>query len=437
MSLQETSNKPHARTLSSGRFRRGRVGALAFLATGTLLAGCASAAPGTAAPESVAAPSATAPVVSEAGSATPRLVLTYDGGLLVADARDGAVLSEHRLEGFNRVNPAGDGRRVLVSTAGGFRVLDAGAWSEKHGGHSHHYTTEPSLTGLVFPAGKPGHAVVHARHTALFDDATGKINIFESTRLANHELPRTDDVALPEAHHGVAVRREDGTLLVTDGNAEAVDAVKLLSAPDAGHRRATVAESTQCPGVHGEAVAKDEAMVVGCEDGILVIKDEKITKLAAPDAYGRIGNQAGSEASTVVLGDYKTDKEAELERPRTFSLTDTATNSLKLIDIDYSYSFRSLARSASGDALLLGTDGKLHVYDVKTGKEKRAVAVVEAWEEPVDWQQPRPAVHVAGAIAYVTEPASKRLHLVDLKTGKVSGTVDLPEVPNEITSIAG
>jgi DNA-binding beta-propeller fold protein YncE len=375
--------------------------------------------------------------VAEAGAATPRLVLTYDGGLLVANARDGAVLSDHKLEGFNRVNPAGDGRRVLVSTAGGFQVLDAGSWSERHGQHSHHYTSEPVLTDLLFPAGKPGHAVVHAGHTALFDDATGKVNIFESTKLDNKALPRTDDVALPEAHHGVAVQLSGGKLLVTDGNSEAVNAVKLLSDPDAKNQRTTVAESKQCPGVHGEAVAKDEATVVGCEDGILVIKDEKISKLDAPDAYGRIGNQAGSEASSVVLGDYKKDKGAELERPQTFSLTDTATDALKLIDIDYSYSFRSLARSVGGDALLLGTDGRLHVYDVKTGKEEKAIAVVGAWEEPLDWQQPRPTVHVSGETAYVTEPATKELHLVDLATGRVSKTVTLPEVPNEITSIQG
>ena len=413
------------------------IGALALMASGTLLAGCASAAPGqaVAAPEVPAASPSTK--VSEAGSATPRLVLTYDGGLLVANARDGAVVSAHKLEGFNRVNPAGDGRRVLVSTAGGFRVLDSGAWSEKHGDHAHHYISQPALTDLVFPAGKPGHAVVHAGHTALFDDATGKINIFESGALDNKALPRTEDVSLPEAHHGVAVRLSDGKLMVTDGNSEAVNEVKLLSAPDAEHRRTAVAESRQCPGVHGEAVAKDEAMVVGCEDGILVIKDDKISKLDAPDAYGRIGNQAGSEASSVVLGDYKKDKEAELERPRTFSLTDTSANTLKLIDIDYSYSFRSLARSAGGDALLLGTDGKLHVYDVKSGKQKKAISVVGAWEEPLDWQQPRPAVHVSGETAYVTEPATRELHLVDLKTGKVSRSVTLPEVPNEITSIGG
>ncbi|MBV1777998.1 PQQ-binding-like beta-propeller repeat protein [Paeniglutamicibacter sp. ABSL32-1] len=436
MSHEKSLTKRHGQADATRRLRMG-AGALALMAAGALLAGCAASAPGQAAPISGAQAASPSAKIAEAGSATPRLVLTYDGGLLVADARDGAVLSNHKLAGFNRVNPAGDGRRVLVSTAGGFQVLDSGVWSEKHGEHAHHYTSDPSLTELVFPAAKPGHAVVHAGHTALFDDATGKINIFESTQLDNRALPRTEDVALPEAHHGVAVRLADGTLLVTDGNAEAVNAVKLLSAPDAEHRRTTVAESRQCPGVHGEAVAKDEAMVVGCEDGILVIKDKKIAKLEAPDAYGRIGNQAGSEVSSVVLGDYKKDKDAELERPQTFSLTDTATNTLKLIDINYSYSFRSLARSAGGDALLLGTDGKLHVYDVKNGKEKKAIAVVGAWEELIDWQQPRPTVHVSGGTAYVTEPATKELHFVDLKTGKVSRSVTLPEVPNEITSIKG
>ncbi|MFL4474933.1 zinc metallochaperone AztD [Paeniglutamicibacter sp. MACA_103] len=437
MSHEKLITKRRGQVVASTRRLRIGTGALALMAAGTLLAGCASSAPGQAATVPEAPATSPTTKVSEAGAATPRLVLTYDGGLLVANARDGAVLSDHKLEGFNRVNPAGDGRRVLVSTSGGFQVLDAGAWSEKHGDHAHHYTAEPSLTDLVFPAGKPGHAVVHAGRTALFDDATGKINVFDSAKLENGALPRTDDVALPEAHHGVAVQLSDGKLLVTDGTSEAVNAVKLLSAADAEDRRTTVAESRDCPGVHGEAVAKNEAIVVGCQDGILVIKGDKISKLDAPDAYGRIGNQAGSEASSVVLGDYKKDKDAELERPRTFSLTDTAANTLKLVDIDYSYSFRSLARSAEGDALLLGTDGKLHVYDPKTGKEKRAIAAVGAWEEPLDWQQPRPTVHVSGETAYVTEPATQELHLVDLKAGKVSKSVTLPEVPNEITSIKG
>ncbi len=289
----------------------------------------------------------------------------------------------------------------------------------------------------MFPASKPGHAVVHEGHTALFDYATGKINIFESAKLDNRALPHTDGVALPEVHHGVAVQLADGKLMVTDGDSEAVNAVKLLSAHGAERRRTTVAESRHRPGVHGEAVAKNGAMVAGCQDGILVIKGDKISKLDAPDACGRIGKQAGSKASSVVFGDYKKDKDAELERPRTFSLTDTATNTLKLVDIDYSYSFRSLARSAEGDALLPGTDGKLHICDSKSGKEITAIDAVGAWEEPLDWQQPRPTVHVSGKTALVAEPAPSQLHLVDLKKGTAPRSVTLPEVPNEITSIAG
>jgi hypothetical protein len=414
--------------------------ALALIAAGALLAGCASGSTNQGAPNPEAsAASARTPsaAVAEAGAATPRLVLTYDGGLLVADARNGEVVSDLALAGFNRVNPAGDGRRALVSTAGGFQVLDTGAWSEKHGDHSHHYTSTPALTDLIFPAQKPGHAVAHADHTALFDDGTGKISIFESAKLDNAALPNAEVVSSPEAHHGVAVQLSDGKLLTTEGNADSRNTIKLLSAPNAKDQRKTVAKNNQCPGVHGEATAKDETVVVGCEDGILIIKDEKISKVDAPDTYGRIGNQAGSEVSSVVLGDYKTEKDAELERPQTFSLTDTASNKLKLVDIDYSYSFRSLGRSLVGEALLLGTDGALHIYDEATGKETNNIPVVGAWEEPVDWQQPRPALHVSGNTAFVTEPATSQLHFVDLATGKVSNSVLLPKVPNEITSIKG
>ncbi len=106
--------------------RRKHVGTLALIAAGTLLAGCASSAPGWAAPGAEQASSSPSPAVSEAGAATPRIVLTCDGGLLVANARDGAVLPDHKLEGFNRVNPAGDGRRVLVSTAGDSRSWTPG-----------------------------------------------------------------------------------------------------------------------------------------------------------------------------------------------------------------------------------------------------------------------------------------------------------------------
>ncbi|MGW0184037.1 hypothetical protein ACWDU1_32080, partial [Nocardia sp. NPDC003345] len=55
------------------------------------------------------------------------LAVTYDGGIHLLDGntleRQGGV----ELPGFLRVNPAGDDRHVIVSTADGFEVLDATA----------------------------------------------------------------------------------------------------------------------------------------------------------------------------------------------------------------------------------------------------------------------------------------------------------------------
>ena len=41
--------------------------------------------------------------------------------------------------------------------------------------------------------------------------------------------------------------------------------------------------------------------------GLVETIGDQVTKVASPDAYGRIGNQAGTEASPVVLGDYGID----------------------------------------------------------------------------------------------------------------------------------
>src|SRR5687767_6322653 len=94
------------------------------LATGCASSGGASAA----APTTSASPSTSE--LAEVGSSAPRLALAYDGGVQVLDAQTLAVLADEDLDGFNRLNAAGDGRHFLVSTQGGFQVLGGGAWAE-------------------------------------------------------------------------------------------------------------------------------------------------------------------------------------------------------------------------------------------------------------------------------------------------------------------
>ncbi|WP_456789355.1 zinc metallochaperone AztD [Cellulomonas sp. P5_C5] len=388
----------------------------------TLLAACAGAPAAAPADDSDA---------RETATLEARLVLTYDGGLQVLDASTLETLADLPLDGFTRVNEAGDGRHVLVSTEQGFTVLDAGVWAEAHGDHAHYYAADPELTGTTFPAEKPGHVVPHGGRTALFDDGTGTVTVVDSAHVADGpDGART--FTTPTAHHGVAVELEDGTVVVSEGTEDARTGIRVLDADGTETGR-----SDACPGVHGEAVAADEAVVVGCQDGVLVHRAGTTTKVTSPDAYGRIGNQAGTEASSVVLGDYKSDPDADLERPTRVSLVDTVAGTLRLVDLPASYSFRSLGRGADGSALVLGTDGALHVIDPVTGQLVRSAPVVEPWTEPEDWQQPRPTLRMLDGMAYVTDPEQRRLHVVDPATGEVWKSVELTVTPNELTGVAG
>ena len=407
------------------------------LLSALLLAGCGAAAGGPASQPSAGEASPGAP--KEAQGPTPRLVLTHDGGITVLDAKTLKPVGGAELEGFNRLNPAGDGRHVLVSTGDAFRVFDAGSWSEPHGDHSHHYAGEPRLTERSFEASKAGHVVRHAGRTVLFSDGSGKIESFDPaglTKALTTGLPATDVYTAPEAHHGVAVPLEDGGLLVTLGAEESRTGAVVLSAGKGQDRKET-ARNENCPGVHGEAVAAHGVVVLGCQDGMLIFKDGKFTKVASPDKYGRMGNQAGSEESPVILGDYKVDKEAELERPTRISLVNTETATLRLVDLGTSYSFRSLGRGPAGEALVLGTDGGLRVIDPATGKIASIIKVTAPWTESTTWQDPRPTLFVQGSTAYVTEPDARTIHAVDLKGRKVLKSAVLDVVPNELTGVEG
>ncbi|MFF2318050.1 zinc metallochaperone AztD [Arthrobacter sp. NPDC058097] len=405
-----------------------------------LLSGCAAGPGQTTAQTSAGSSANPSPQADDAErtelrAPKPRLAYTYAGGVGVLDAATLEPAGDVGLEGYSRISPAGDGRHVLVASGDSFRVLDAGTWTERHGDHGHSYAAQPTLTDHAFGASKPGHVVRHAGRTVLFSDGSGRVESFTSAALgtlAEDGLPETSTYTAPEAHHGVAVELEDGKLLVTVGNENARDAVALL-----GQDRKEIVRSQDCPGVHGEAVAGENTVTFGCEDGMLVFTDGRFSKISSPDAYGRMGNHAGSPASPVVLADYKVDKDTVLERPTRISLVNTATKALKLVDLGTSYSFRSLGRGPAGEVLVLGADGALHVLNPLTGATVSTVPVVPAWQEPEAWQDPRPTLYVQGSTAYVTEPATRKLHAVDLKAGKVVRTASLPHTPDELTGVTG
>ncbi len=381
--------------------------------------------------------------VTEQSSPAPRLVLTYDGGLVVVEAGTLEQVGQADLPGFNRINAVGDGRHVAVSTQGGWALLDTGTWSDVHGDHAHYFTAEPVLHDVLIEAKTPAHVVVHDGLTTLFDDGTGHVTVVETSEWAemveHGQVHSVREYTADAAHHGVAAAATDGTMLVTEGTEEGVSSVKLVDANDE-----VLTSSDQCPGLHGETAftgaGDEEYMLTGCHDGVLVFHGDHAHKIQGEDGFGRIGNAFSVDGSDIVLGDYKTDPEGGIGLTEA-TLIDVGSETITVIDpfegADAQYTWRGLARGDAGEALVLGTDGALRVIDQGTGELTTSIDVIDAWEVPSDWQAPHPALIVIEGMAFITDPANQSIHAVDYVGGAIWKSGDVGVEMNEIVGVTG
>ncbi len=389
------------------RLAAGTIATLAVVA----LAGCATAAP-------------SASGESESSSdheGDTRVAIAYDGGITVLDGETLEIVDSAELDGFLRVNPAGDhDGHVFVTAADGFHVLDTGLASGS-----------VEFTGEVFDAATPGHATPHAGRTALFDDGTGDVTLFDTDAVGTGSLPESRTVESEAAHHGVAIELSDGTLLSTIGTSESRSGVRLL-AEDGSE----LGRNEDCPGVHGEGALKGETIVFGCEDGVLMFADGAFAKLAAPDDFGRSGNGYVTDTSAIAALDYKSDPDQEGYLLSQLALVDTDAQSLSVVDLPrgVEYTWRGVGRDGHDNIIVLASDGTLNVLD-EAGAVVDSWDVIEPWESPDEWQQPHPGLRVVGDLAYVTEPAENRILAVDLHTGEVSAEATLDVVPGEFVVV--
>ena len=403
--------------------RAGRVTAAVSIAAGAALA-LAACTPSTGTGSAESSEASDQSAASQAGAGA-RFVFAYDGGIKVLDATTLEEVADLPIEGFNRINALGDGEHMLVSTEGGFQVLSTGA----EGG-------EAELNDVVFPATTPGHVVVHGGTTALFDDGTGLVQLFDTEALADDDskLPEIRTVESAAPHHGVAVELADGTVVRTIGTSEARTGALV---EDADGKE--IARNEECPGVHGEGVVKGEVVTIGCENGVLIWDGQSFTKLTSPDAdYGRIGNEYASHESTIMVTDYNNDPDAEGVTLSHIGFVDTEAKTFEVIDMPegVQYTWRGVRRDGEGDAWVLGTDGNLYPVDVQARTIGEPIKVTGEWEGPNPWQEAHPALTVEGSVAWVTEPATMQVHRVDLSSGKVT-SAKVGVAPNEVGLATG
>ncbi|PRB14820.1 hypothetical protein [Microbacterium sp. MYb62] len=396
-------------TRPRSRLAIGALGVIAAMA----LAGCATPGPD--------AESADTAASEDHHEGDTRIAVTYDGGVLVLDGETLETIDGVELDGFLRVNGAGDhDGHVFVTAEDGFHVLDTGLASDA-----------VEFTGEVFPAVAAGHAVPHAGRTALFDDGTGEVRVFDTDAVGTGAEPEVDTIASEAAHHGVALELSDGTVLATIGTSEERTGVRHLAADGS-----ELARNEQCPSVHGEGALKGEVVMFGCEDGVLLFADGAFTKIEAPDEFGRTGNAYVTDTSAIAFGDYKTDPDQEGYLLTKLARIDTTDRTMSIVDLPEGteYTWRGVGRDGHGHVVVLGADGSLSLLD-ESGALVDAWDVIDPWESPTEWQQPHPGLHVVGDIAYVTEPAKDRILAVDLHSGEVSAEATLDVVPNEFVVV--
>ena len=166
--------------------------AVALLGAGVLaLSACGSGADGGASDgggEGAGAAESPSSDRTEVGALSPRIVLAHEGGVVTLDSADGSVLNETPVEGYVRLNPAGDGRHVAVSASDAVTMYDTGLLAQGHGDHFHYYVQDPALTDLSLEAPMPGHVVPHGDRTAIFADGTGDITLIDPTALGEGQL---------------------------------------------------------------------------------------------------------------------------------------------------------------------------------------------------------------------------------------------------------
>ncbi|MDK8670877.1 hypothetical protein [Corynebacterium sp. MSK195] len=370
---------------------------------------------------------------TEVAQLPTRIVISHAEGLRAYDAKTGKVIGEDKMNAFLRLSDAGDDRHVMVTKGDSFLTYDTGRITKGHGDHNHYYTAEPSLGDATINAPHAGHVVHHDGFTALFSDGDGVARIYKTEDIGNDDAQPVNTVDTGAAHHGVAVPLKDGSVVITKGTEDERHTIQHLD-----KEGKVLTETTECPGVHGEAAAGNGNIFFGCEDGPVIFDGTKFHKVdasayAGAGGYQRSGNAAGSEESDVILADNKTDEDAELERPTSVTLVDTKDFSAKKVDLDASYWFRSLARGPLGEALVLTTDGKLNIIDPDSGEITSQIDVISRWKENKEWQQPGPILQAADGYAFITDAQKKQLVVIDLLQEKEVNRFDLDIEPTEMT----
>lgn len=285
----------------------------------------------------------------------------------------------------------------------------------------------PALLGSPVTGTNPVHFVAHDGLVALHHDDDGSATVVRETALRGNS-PRTWTFDTGREHHGIAVPFADLVLLSVANPDDEADELPIgVEARD--YRGRVLDQALDCPGLHGEA-ARGETVAIGCADGVLLVEVHgdhlHATKVTEPEdtAEGlRVGTVRSHEDVGYFLGNFG---------PESLALISPRTGTLTPVPIPGTVRSFWLHGARGGTAVVLTTDGRVHLVDPRSGEIRRFADVVPEFGTTGQ----RPALAIGERSAYVTDPRDGTLTEIALRGLRVTARTDVGGSPTSLAVVA-
>jgi len=356
-----------------------------------------------------------------------------DGAVRLLDLSDGSTLAEYSLSGPARLyrGPSGTLAFAVQREQNQVDLLDSGVRFVEHEEHYDLDLEEPAQLDFALAIAQPTHFVIHDEQVAIFGDGDGTVTLLTEAAARGGDAPRT--FATGRAHHGVAVPLGDHMVLSLPDpdNEAAILPVGVTVQTMAGEE---VARFADCPGLHGEASVGESAVAFGCSDGVLLVQQEgasfsaaKIPNPAVNPNDARVGTLYYSADAELLVGNFSREG---------ITLYDLATLTMTPVRTPAPMWSFALAEHDPHLTVVLTLDGQLHTIDGENGEIIGSVAAVDAFEPPARGAEGviLPLLHVAGEMAYISDPNAGTVTEVHLAEMAVERTLTIPGAPYSLAA---
>ncbi len=349
----------------------------------------------------------------------------------VFDVAEKKVISNFPVSGQANVY-SGPSKRfayAVQSTTDQISIVDGALVFEDHGDHQHYDKYDPILLDQPLYGDNPIHFVSHEGYVAAFFDNEGRALMLEESTLLQAER-RTIELKATQPHHGVALAWGDAFLMtraeVLPGSPRATAVAVDVFSQDGV---ATGESFGPCVSLHGEA-ARTDALAFGCDDGVLIISSKegvfsasKMLQPASPDTVKRrVGTLASHDNVPYFVGNFGPLFYAEIDPALGTFITRAAP-------LDYA----QFMFSADGSQLLfLGKNGEIAVLDAKS-RELLHQSKVTSAATGIDYGARDPKLAVGKKFAYITNPSSGELVIMNLANFKEAGRFRIEGEPTKLT----